>query len=110
ANQSINIAINYSNTNKTIMISLKETAITYASAITTSCELAVGLTQVVPCLKFTSPSTYGNRINIYDTDRNNLGKSQKADTNAVRQVAISHILTNFSVLTISLLIPSQLGM
>ncbi|CAG8487651.1 22_t:CDS:2, partial [Scutellospora calospora] len=53
ANQIINVAINYSNANKTIMMSLKETAIAYASAVTKSCGLAVGLTQAVPRLKST---------------------------------------------------------
>ncbi|CAG8500940.1 2738_t:CDS:2 [Scutellospora calospora] len=109
ANQSINVAINYSNANKTIMMSLKETA-------------TVGLTQAVPRLKFISPSTRGikpdwylcncwnnrNGIDVYDADGNNLGKSQKAGANAVGQVAISRILTNFPVLTIPPLILSQL--
>ncbi|CAG8665125.1 33591_t:CDS:2, partial [Racocetra persica] len=136
ANQSVNVAINYSNANKTTMMSMKETAIAYASAVTTSCGIAVGLTQAIPRLKFLSSSTRGilarlipfvavtsagtvnvylmrlkeirGGIDVYDTDGNSLGKSQKAGASAVGQVAISRILTSIPVLTVPPLVISQL--
>ncbi|RIB16386.1 Tricarboxylate/iron carrier, partial [Gigaspora rosea] len=135
-NQSINVAINYCNANKTTMMSMKETAIAYASAVTTSCGIAIGLTQTVPRLKFLSHSTRGilarlvpfvavasagtvnvylmrlkeirDGIDVYDADGNNLGKSRIAGANAVGQVAISRVLTNSPVLTTAPLILSQL--
>ncbi|RHZ83416.1 hypothetical protein Glove_94g37 [Diversispora epigaea] len=128
ANQSINVAINYSNANKTTEMSLKETAIAYVAAVTTSCGLAVGLTQSVPRLKFlnlaarqilvrlvpfvavASAGTVNvylmrwkeirDGIDVYDENGNTLGKSQIAGKSAVGQVAISRVLTNFPVLTI----------
>nr|CAG8494826.1 5815_t:CDS:10 [Entrophospora candida] len=136
ANQSINVAINYSNANKTTPLSFKETAIAYTSAVTTSCVLAVGLTQAVPRMRFLKPSVRGllsrlvpffavasagtvnvylmrlkeirNGIDVYDANGNNLGKSQKAGASAVGQVAISRILTNSPVLTIPPIVLSQL--
>ncbi|CAJ0745779.1 19080_t:CDS:2, partial [Entrophospora sp. SA101] len=119
ANQSINVAINYSNANKTTPLSFKETAIAYTSAVTTSCVLAVGLTQAVPRMRFLKPSVRGllSRLvpffavasaDVYDANGNNLGKSQKAGASAVGQVAISRILTNSPVLTIPPIVLSQL--
>ncbi|CAG8446866.1 11153_t:CDS:2 [Diversispora eburnea] len=106
ANQSINVAINYSNANKTTEMSLKETAIAYVAAVTTSCGLAVGLTQSVPRLKFLNPAVrqilvrlvpfvavasagtvnvylmrwkeIRDGIDVYDENGNTLGKSQIA--------------------------------
>ncbi|CAG8626823.1 11748_t:CDS:2, partial [Racocetra fulgida] len=108
ANQSVNVAINYSNANKTTMMSMKETA-----TVTTSCGIAVGLAQAIPRLKFLSSSTRGilarlvpfvavtsagtvnvylmrlkeirGGIDVYDADGNSLGKSQKAGASAVGQ-------------------------
>ncbi|PKK80350.1 putative mitochondrial transport protein fsf1 [Rhizophagus irregularis] len=135
-NQSINVAINYSNANKTIEMSLKETAIAYISAVTTSCGLAVGLTQAVPRLKFLKPSVRGiltrlipfvavasagtvnvylmrmkeirNGIDVYNDEGISLGKSKKAGASAVGQVAISRVLTLAPVLTIPPFVLSQL--
>lgn len=85
ANQSINVAINYSNANKTTVMNFQETAcmflflqfpysvflfalgrgiypfpfllaVAYVSAVTTSCIIAVGLTQAVPRLRSVSPA------------------------------------------------------
>jgi len=135
-NQSINVAINYSNANKTTEMSLKETAIAYISAVTTSCGLAVGLTQAVPRLTFLKPSVRGilarlvpfiavasagtvnvylmrmkeirDGIDVYDDEGNSLGKSKKAGASAVGQVATSRILTLAPVLTIPPFVLSQL--
>ncbi|KAG9293058.1 hypothetical protein G9A89_016420 [Geosiphon pyriformis] len=136
ANQSVNVAFNYSNANKTIKMNYIETAVAYASAVTISCGLAVGLTQAVPRLRSLRPATrqllarfvpfvavasagtvnvylmrlkeIRDGIDVYDIDGNVLGKSKKAGASAVKQVAISRILTNLPVLTIPPLILSQL--
>ncbi|CAG8469648.1 13249_t:CDS:2, partial [Ambispora leptoticha] len=136
ANQSINVAFNYSNANKTIKMDYKETFFAYVSAVTTSCGLAVGLTQLVPRLRFVKPATRNllsrlvpfaavasagtvnvylmrlkeirSGIDVYDEDGNVLGKSKAAGASAVKQVAISRILNNSPVLTIPPLVLSQL--
>ncbi|KAF9408905.1 hypothetical protein BGZ94_002151 [Podila epigama] len=135
ANQSINVAFNSANSNKTTEMNMKETAVAYVSAVTTSCFLAVGLNQLVPRLTsispglrtilgrlvpFTAVATAGTvnvflmrgkeiseGIDVYDHEGKSVGKSQKAGLSAITQVAISRILTNFPVLTIPPLVLSQ---
>ncbi|KAF9343069.1 hypothetical protein BGX34_007267 [Mortierella sp. NVP85] len=135
ANQSVNVAFNYANANKTTEMDMKETSFAYVSAVTTSCFLAVGLNQLVPRLKSISPgvrnimgrlvpfvavATAGTvnvflmrgkeireGIDVYDHEGKSVGKSQKAGISAISQVAISRILTNFPVLTIPPLLLSQ---
>ncbi|TNY24386.1 Tricarboxylate/iron carrier [Rhodotorula diobovata] len=55
ANQSLNVAVNYSNANKSISMSTSEIASAYAAATVASCSIAVGLSQLVPRLRV-SPS------------------------------------------------------
>lgn len=104
--------------------------------MTTSCGLAVGLTQAVPRLKFLKPSVRGvltrlipfvavasagtvnvylmrmkeirNGIDVYNDEGISLGKSKKAGASAVGQVAISRVLTLAPVLTIPPFVLSQL--
>jgi len=56
ANQSLNVAINYSNANKTTPMSFRETATAYLAAVTASCGIAVGLNRTVPRLSVFSPA------------------------------------------------------
>ncbi|KAI9250651.1 Tricarboxylate/iron carrier [Helicostylum pulchrum] len=125
ANQSVNVAINSANSNKTTPMSVKETAIAYVSAVTTSCAIAVGLNQSVPRLKvspnikslcmklvpFTAVAAAGtvnvfmmrgkevrDGINVFTEDGEEVGKSKQAGLSAVSQVAISRMLTNAPVL------------
>ncbi|KAF9564442.1 hypothetical protein BGW38_008929 [Lunasporangiospora selenospora] len=135
ANQSVNVAFNYANANKTTEMNMKETAFAYVSAVTTSCFLAVGLNQLVPRMTSISPSVrtimtrlvpftavaaagtvnvflmrgkeISEGIDVYDHEGKSVGKSQKAGLSAITQVAISRILTNFPVLTIPPLILAQ---
>ncbi|KAG0216172.1 Tricarboxylate/iron carrier [Mortierella sp. GBAus27b] len=135
ANQSVNVAFNYANANKTTEMDMNETALAYVSAVTTSCFLAVGLNQLVPRLKSISPGTRAlmgrlvpfvavatagtvnvflmrgkeirEGIDVYDHEGKSVGKSQKAGLSAISQVAISRILTNFPVLTIPPLVLAQ---
>jgi len=57
ANQSLNVAINYSNSNKSTPLSWSKIAQSYFLAVGASCSVAVGLNSVVPRLKSVSPST-----------------------------------------------------
>ena len=57
ANQSLNVAINYSNSNKSSPLSWSKIAQSYVLAVGASCSVAVGLNSVVPRLKRVSPST-----------------------------------------------------
>ncbi|KAI7879915.1 Tricarboxylate/iron carrier [Lichtheimia hyalospora FSU 10163] len=127
ANQSVNVAFNSANANKSTPLNIQETALAYASAVTTSCALAVGLTQSVPRLRiadttkrilmklvpFTAVATAGtvnvflmrgkeitNGIDVYTEDNEKVGKSKKAGLAAVSQVAISRVLTNAPALVI----------
>ncbi|OZJ03094.1 hypothetical protein BZG36_03917, partial [Bifiguratus adelaidae] len=135
-NQSVNVAINYANANKTIVMSPKEIATAYFGAVTTSVLIAVGLTQSVPRIKslsagtksllmklapFTAVAAAGtvnvflmrgkevlNGIDVYDKEGNSYGKSKTAGFNAVSQVAISRILANAPVMIIPPLILARL--
>ena len=57
ANQSLNVAINYSNSNKSSPLSWSKIAQSYFLAVSASCSVAVGLNSLVPRLKSLSPST-----------------------------------------------------
>ncbi|KAI7862545.1 Tricarboxylate/iron carrier [Spinellus fusiger] len=135
ANQSVNVAFNSANANKTTPMSMRETAVAYVSAVTTSCALAVGLSQAVPRLKvspavkslmiklvpFTAVAAAGtvnvflmrgkeirNGIDVYTAEGESVGKSKTAGVAAVSQVAISRLLTNAPVLIIPPLLLGQL--
>lgn len=57
ANQSLNVAINSSNANKSTPLSWSKIAQSYALAVGASCSVAVGLNALVPRLTRVSPST-----------------------------------------------------
>lgn len=57
ANQSLNVAINTSNANKSHPLSTKQLITNYAAAVTASCGVALGLNNLVPKLKNFSPRT-----------------------------------------------------
>lgn len=59
ANQSLNVAVNYSNANKSISMTPAEIGTAYASATLASCGIAVGLNQLVPRLRNLSPGARG---------------------------------------------------
>ena len=56
-NQSLNVAVNYSNSNKSTPLSYSKIAQSYLVAVTASCSVAVGLNSLVPRLRRISPST-----------------------------------------------------
>ena len=56
-NQSLNVAINYSNANKSTPLSTSMIAKSYFLAVSASCSVAVGLNSIIPRLNRLSPST-----------------------------------------------------
>lgn len=56
-NQSLNVAINSANANKSSPLTYQQLAQSYAMAVTASCSVAVGLNKLVPRLKRVSPAT-----------------------------------------------------
>lgn len=57
ANQSLNVAINNANANKSTPLSLSQIGKSYLMAVSASCSVALGLNAVVPRLKKISPNT-----------------------------------------------------
>ncbi|BDD61293.1 hypothetical protein MAP00_006349 [Monascus purpureus] len=57
ANQSLNVAINSANANKSTPLSVSQMAQSYVMAVSASCSVALGLNAVVPRLKRVSPNT-----------------------------------------------------
>lgn len=55
-NQSLNVAINCSNANKSTPLSVSQIAQSYLMAVTASCSVALGLNAIVPRLKNCSPN------------------------------------------------------
>ncbi|KAL2112677.1 hypothetical protein VUR80DRAFT_6833 [Thermomyces stellatus] len=56
-NQSLNVAINSANANKSSPLTYTQLAKSYTMAVTASCSVAVGLNKLVPRLKSLAPST-----------------------------------------------------
>ncbi|CCG20744.1 tricarboxylate carrier protein [Candida orthopsilosis Co 90-125] len=57
ANQSLNVAINIENSNKSHPLTTREIATNYTMAVTASCSVALGLNSIVPKLKNIKPNT-----------------------------------------------------
>ncbi|GMM35581.1 Fsf1 protein [Saccharomycopsis crataegensis] len=57
ANQSLNVAINTSNANKSHPLTTKQLLTNYAAAVSASCGVALGLNALVPRLKSLTPKT-----------------------------------------------------
>ncbi|GMF74686.1 unnamed protein product [Aspergillus oryzae] len=57
ANQSLNVAVNSANANKSTPLSYSQMAKSYLMAVSASCSVALGLNALVPRLKGLSPST-----------------------------------------------------
>ncbi|KAJ3181552.1 hypothetical protein HDU85_003494 [Gaertneriomyces sp. JEL0708] len=135
-NQSVNVAFNYFNANKTTEMSMTETTTAYLTAVGSSCTIAVGLNEWVKRVKSLSPSTRAvlaravpfaavaaaGTLNVFlmrqkelregiliqDNDGNPLGKSTTAGYKAVGQVAISRVATAFPVVFVPGLIMAKL--
>ncbi|EEB09386.1 MTC tricarboxylate transporter [Schizosaccharomyces japonicus yFS275] len=118
-NQSVNVAFNSANANKSSPLSLSQTAKSYAYAVSASCGVAIGLNKLVPRLKFLSASAktvlgrltpfaavasagalnvflmrgeeLRRGIDVYDAEGNSLSKSKKAAFYAVGETALSRV-------------------
>ncbi|KAI7854413.1 Tricarboxylate/iron carrier [Circinella umbellata] len=136
ANQSVNVAFNSANANKSTPMNWSETAVAYVSAVFSSCAIAVGLNQAVPRLNiaastkrvlmklvpFTAVAAAGTvnvfamrgkeisqGIDVYNENNELVGKSKTAGLAAVSQVALSRVLTNAPTLVVPPLIMDNLS-
>ncbi|KAI8906659.1 hypothetical protein PhCBS80983_g06292 [Powellomyces hirtus] len=134
-NQSVNVAFNYFNANKTTTMNMTETATAYVSAVAASCGIAVGMNESVKRATSLKPSTQAllaravpftavvtagtlnvilmrkkeltDGIDVMDQDGTTIGKSTVAGRHAIGQVAISRVATSFPIVFIPSLIMAR---
>lgn len=132
ANQSLNVAINISNANKSHPLTLPQLATNYGLAVSASCSVALGLNAVVPRLKNLQPTTrlvlsrlvpfaavvsagianvflmrseeLKKGISVFDNDGNDLGTSKKAAFYAIGETAASRAINATPVMAVPPLI------
>ncbi len=132
ANQSLNVAINTANANKSHVLSWKQLGINYTAAVSASCGVALGLNAIVPRLRNVSPGTrlilsrlvpfaavvcagvvnvglmrgeeIRNGISVYTEDGEEVGISKKAAIRAVGETALSRVVNATPVMAIPPLI------
>ncbi|CCH60625.1 hypothetical protein TBLA_0D01170 [Henningerozyma blattae CBS 6284] len=133
ANQSLNVAINSANANKSDPLTTRQLIENYTVAVSASCGVAVGLNKLVPKLRGISPHTklilsrlvpfaavvtagvvnvflmrgneIRNGISVYDKESGEeIGKSQRAAFKAVGQTALSRVINATPVMVIPPLI------
>lgn len=128
ANQSLNVAINISNANKSHPLTTQQIAVNYAMAVTALCSVALGLNSLVPRLKSLQPNTrmvlgrlvpfaavvsagvanvflmrseeLKKGITVFDEDGNGLGSSKKAALYAVGETAASRVINATPIMVI----------
>lgn len=140
ANQSVNVAVNSANANKSHPMSMSQLASNYAAAVTASCGVAIGLNKIVPKLKNIKPHTKlilgrlvpfaavvsagmvnvflmrGNEIkkgvSVYDQEGQEIGKSKRAALIAVGETAVSRVVNATPIMVIPplLLVRLQRGL
>lgn len=132
ANQSLNVAVNISNANKSHPLSTTQLITNYAIAVTSSCGVALGLNAIVPRLKNVGASTklilgrlvpfaavvsagivnvFAMRsqeikkgISVFDKDGNEVGTSKTAAIYAVGETAASRVINATPIMVIPPLI------
>lgn len=132
ANQSLNVAINILNANKSHPLTTAQIATNYTMAVTASCTVALGLNSVVPRLKNILPATrtilsrlvpfaavvsagianvflmrseeLKKGISVYASDGRDLGSSQKAAWHAVGETAASRVINATPIMVVPPLI------
>ncbi|KAM9922737.1 hypothetical protein OXX80_011775 [Metschnikowia pulcherrima] len=132
ANQSLNVAINISNANKSHPLTNMQVATNYAMAVSASCSVAVGLNALVPRLRALSPATktvlgrlvpfaavvsagvanvflmrseeLKKGITVFDKEGNALGSSKTAAFHAVGETAASRVINATPIMVIPPLI------
>ncbi|KAF6006205.1 putative alpha-isopropylmalate carrier [Brettanomyces bruxellensis] len=128
ANQSVNVAINTSNANKSHPLTTKQLVTSYMMAVGSSCGVALGLNSVIPKLKRLKPQTrlilgrlvpfaavvaagivnvfmmrgeeIRRGISVYDDDGRDLGSSKKAAFEAVGETAASRVINATPIMVI----------
>lgn len=136
ANQSLNVAINTANANKSHPLTTKQIAINYSLAVTASCSVALGLNAIVPKLKSLKPNTrmilgrlvpfaavvsagivnvflmrseeIRKGITVFDKEGNPQGTSQTAAVYAVGETAASRVINATPIMVIPPLILARL--
>ncbi|KAJ3014429.1 hypothetical protein HKX48_005139 [Thoreauomyces humboldtii] len=134
-NQSVNVAFNFFNANKTTVMDVSETTTAYATAVAASCTIAVTLNESVKRAKNLKPSTQAilaravpfaavatagtlnvilmrqkeltDGIDVMDDQGKSVGKSTAAGRNAIGQVAISRVATAFPIVFVPSLIMAR---
>jgi tricarboxylate carrier len=136
ANQSLNVAVNTANANKSHPLSTKQLVTNYFLAVGASCGVALGLNSIVPKLKNVSINTklilsrlvpfaavvsagivnvflmrsqeIKKGISVFDEDGNQLGISKKAAFKAVGETALSRVINATPIMVLPPLILVQL--
>ncbi|CCK71337.1 Fsf1p KNAG_0G02810 [Huiozyma naganishii CBS 8797] len=139
ANQSLNVAINSANANKSHKLSTQQLLVNYGAAVGASCGVALGLNSLVPKLKHLSANSRlilgrlvpfaavvtagvinvflmrGNEIRkgitVFDKDGEPVGNSKKAAFLAVGETALSRVINATPIMVIPplLLVKLQRG-
>ncbi|QPG73139.1 Putative alpha-isopropylmalate carrier [Brettanomyces nanus] len=132
ANQSLNVAINTANGNKSHPLTTKQLVSSYFLAVGSSCGVALGLNSVIPKLKnvdvhtrlilgrlvpFAAVVAAGivnvflmrgeeirQGISVFDNDGNDIGSSKKAAFQAVGETAASRVINATPIMVIPPLI------
>lgn len=136
ANQSLNVAINTANANKSHPLSASQIITNYTLAVTASCSVALGLNSLVPRLKSLKPNTrmilgrlvpfaavvsagivnvflmrseeLKKGISVFDKDGKDLGVSKTAALYAVGETAASRVINATPIMVIPPLILARL--
>lgn len=136
ANQSLNVAVNTANANKSHPLTTKQLVTSYFLAVGASCGVALGLNSIVPRLKNVSSNTklilgrlvpfaavvsagivnvflmrgqeIKKGITVYDQEGNELGISKKAAFQAVGETALSRVINATPIMVVPPLILVQL--
>lgn len=136
ANQSLNVAVNTANANKSHPLTTKQLVTSYFLAVGASCGVAIGLNSIVPRLKNVSANTKlilgrlvpfaavvsagivnvflmrGQEIRkgiaVFDQDGKQLGTSKKAAFQAVGETALSRVINATPIMVVPPLILVQL--
>ncbi|ODV69785.1 Tricarboxylate/iron carrier [Hyphopichia burtonii NRRL Y-1933] len=128
ANQSLNVAINISNANKSHPLTTTQIATNYTMAVTASCSVALGLNSIVPRLKSLTPNTkmilgrlvpfaavvsagianvflmrseeLKKGITVFDEDGEDKGTSKTAALYAVGETAASRVINATPIMVV----------
>ncbi|CAN6607386.1 sideroflexin Fsf1p [Trichomonascus vanleenenianus] len=130
-NQSLNVAVNTANANKSHPLTIQQLLTNYALAVTGSCSVALGLNAVVPRLRvaphtkqllgrlvpFAAVASAGivnvflmrseeirHGISVFDKDHKDLGSSRTAAKYAVGETAASRVINAAPVMALPALV------